>query len=110
VEFYDSLHVKESVLRANKAVMNNANDKIELSGNVVFRNLQKDQTLYTEALTWQQGQDSSFFHTKQKVRVIDKTNVYEGKNGIIASENFSWYVINKFSADFVVPDSTDKLN
>lgn len=110
VEFYDSLHVKESVLTANKAVMNDVNDRIELTGNVIFRNLQKEQTLYTEALTWQKGQDSSFFHTNEKVKVVDKTNIYEGKNGIIAAENFSWYVIKKFSADFVVPDSTAKEN
>jgi LPS export ABC transporter protein LptC len=106
VEFYDSLHRKEAVLTANRAMVYDAQRRIELHGDVVLRNLIKEQAMFTEELIWEQGADSSVVHSDKTVRVEDEGNIYIGKRGIIADETFSWYEIRGFSADMAVPDST----
>jgi LPS export ABC transporter protein LptC len=106
VTFYDTLNRKEAVITANTGLIYDVKQRIELDGNVVFKNMIEDQTLYTEQLIWEQRADSSLVYTDKPVKVIDKGDEFTGKKGIIADEKFRWYNINGFSANFAVPDST----
>lgn len=106
VEFYDSLAQLESVLKANRGIIYERENRIELHSAVEFVNQKEKNELYTESLIWEQTPDSSYFYSDSPVRVIDGENTYEGKRLISADETFSRYYIRNFRAEIFVEDTT----
>lgn len=96
--FFDRTGRPGSVLTARRGVILPAEDRMEVSENVVFTNV-RGERLETEHLVW--SQDSGRVHTDRPVRIARGADVIHGV-GLEANEDFSRYTVKHITGIFVV--------
>lgn len=99
VKFYDQLNLN-SVLKADYAENNDAEQIIVVSGNVYMENA-KNEILETPELTWSIRDKKIYTDKAIKIKTPDHTIYGEGFN---ANENFSNYTIRKVKGIVSVDD------
>ena len=90
VEFFNSAGEQKAVLTSLYGEIKDKEGKLICKYDVVFKNLEKGQTLFTEELQWNQQTKKIF--TPGKV-TIQKGNDFLYGIGMQANEDFSWYEI-----------------
>jgi LPS export ABC transporter protein LptC len=93
LSFYTPAGVQSSVLTARKGAILPDEKRMEVSEQVVFINA-KGERLETEHLTW--DQDSARVFTDRAVRIQRGGDIIHGQ-GLVASEDFSWYTIRRIT-------------
>lgn len=93
LSFYTPDGAVNSVLTARRGVIVPGEKRMEVSEEVVFINA-KGERLETEQLTW--DQDSSRVFTDRAVRIQRGGDIIHGQ-GLVASEDFSWYTISRIT-------------
>ena len=88
VDFYDNNGALESVLTGLYGEINETKGTMRVLDSVQLHNPERQQTLYTEALYWDQ-KDSLIF-TDKMVMIKSPTELIYGK-GIRAKQDFSYY-------------------
>ena len=74
---------------------------IEASGNVMVRNADNEETMYSDKLYWYQNE--KMIHTRSHVRIIAPDKEIEG-DSLVAKEDFSEYTMYSGSALLDVDD------
>lgn len=101
VRFYDSTENLQSILTAQNGTFYQNKGIMHVRENVVFKNLESDQTLYTEDLTWNQDSSSIYTPKDEYVRVVEKDNILKGY-GLVADQNFNSYEISNLIGSFSI--------
>ena len=95
VTFYQPVLQRESQLTSNFGKYYPRAHELEVQGNVVFINFMRQDTLFTESLTWSQlNPDSSKIHTDKMVIIKTKNAVFKSE-GLYSNETFGNYVFIK---------------
>ena len=89
----------ETTLRANYGKYNKDSDAYLVRGNVIVKNIAKNETLDTEELQWDKRKQQ--IHTDKFVKIRTATEVLTG-NGLVANQDFSRYRILKPAGIFSV--------
>ena len=97
VNYFSKAGNKISTLKANYAEIIENENLIVAKNNVIFTNYEKQQTLKTEELFWDQK--------LKKIRTtknffVDPPNTEAKGIGLIADETFSEYTMNDFSLTY----------
>ncbi|MDX1627749.1 MAG: LPS export ABC transporter periplasmic protein LptC [Fulvivirga sp.] len=92
MEFFDEKGNISSTLRADKAYYFEEEKKYRGRGNVVIKNLEKNQKLETEELFWKP--DEELMYTDKFVTITLDREVFMGR-GLEAKQDFSWYVLKQ---------------
>jgi LPS export ABC transporter protein LptC len=92
VEFYERPGQATSTLRANYAKQDRNRDIYKAKGNVVVKNLDKQETLETEELFW--DKNKAEIYTDKFVKVTTAEEILMGQ-GLRANQDFSRYRILK---------------
>lgn len=92
IEFYETDGKISSTLRANKGFYNKEKDLYSGIGDVVLRNIEKDEQLNTEELFWKRTEQNVF--TDKFVRIESQGEILTGE-GLTAKQDFSSYRILK---------------
>ena len=100
VKFYEQLKLI-SVLKADYAENNDAEQVVKISGNVYMENA-RNEILETQALTWNMRDKKIFTDKHIKIRTPD--NVIYGV-GFDANEDFSNYTIRRVNGIVAVDDA-----
>jgi len=100
VTFYDQDMTKKSVLRANYGINYEEKKLMIASDSVVLINFQKEETLNTEELIWDQNKKMIF--TEKFVKITTKDDIIYGDGGFESDESFDVWIIKKPYGDFVV--------
>ena len=103
VRFFNSKEENTAVLTSRYGEIKEREGKITCKYNVVFNNIEKDQTLFTEELLWNQKTKKIF--TPGNVTIKDGDKYLYG-TGMEAEEDFSSYEIIEPTAK--VPMKSDK--
>ena len=94
VVFYDTANVIQGTLTANRGIIMETKNRIEVFNNVILHNAEEQKTLYTEHLIWEQkrikGKDSSYVKSDVPVRVTEPNNEYFADD-IFADEKLNYY-------------------
>lgn len=77
-------------IKGNEGFYDKKGNLYKATGDVVARNLEKDQTLNSEELYWKPGAGDESIYTDKYVIVKDPTNIWYG-DGLRAPENFETY-------------------
>jgi LPS export ABC transporter protein LptC len=101
LEFYDETGRLESTLKANHAYYFKDQNQWRGRGDVVVKNIQKNEQLNTEELFWKQSDKRIF--TDKFVTIRQQDDVIYGE-GLDAKEDMSDYTINKISGSFEVKE------
>ena len=102
VYFYDSLEQISSSLTADRAVFNQKTHIFDARGNVVVKNLEKNQQLNTEHLIWNQEQGKIL--SDEFVKITTDEQIIMGE-GLEADESFETYQINKITGTITLQDA-----
>ena len=95
VDFFDKKGEKEARLNARYGILYEAERILVVQNNVIFVNFKRNQTLYTEKLTWNQNMPpDSVIYTDQEVRVVGDVSG-TSKKGLFASKTFDSYRLIK---------------
>lgn len=97
VEFYEKPGQMTSTLKANYAKQDRNKDLYLAKGNVVVKNLQKQEMLETEELYWNKNKQE--IYTDKFVKITTAEEVITGK-GLRANQDFSRYSITKVTGTF----------
>ena len=100
IDFYGENGSKETTLTSNKGFYTKAENRYTVTGNVVIRNLKKEETLNTEVLNWNPGTKKIF--TDTFVTIETPKEVLKG-TGLEAQQDFSSYRINNPTGKFATP-------
>jgi len=101
MEFYDEEGNISSTLKANDAYYFEEEKKYRGRGDVVIKNIEKNQQLNTEELFWTPDDEKMF--TDEFVTIkLDKEVLYG--RGLEAKQDFSWYVLKKPEGEFYLDD------
>lgn len=99
VEFYNPQGKKYTRLTADAGKYEKTTHIYTVTGNVVVRNLEKDDRLDTDELHWSpHAQD---IYTTQKVKITTPTEILHG-NGMRAKQDFMSYKITQPTGKFTV--------
>ncbi len=99
VEFYNAQGKKTTRLTSEAGKYNKSTHIYTVWGNVVVRNLEKDDKLETDELHWSpHAQD---IYTSKKVKITTPTEILEG-NGMRAKQDFMTYKITQPTGKFTV--------
>jgi LPS export ABC transporter protein LptC len=90
VFLYDKKGDVESKISANYAIQFEAKKLIELSGNVVVKNLKENRTLKTEKLIWDQKEELIYTPEENYFRIDDNNSIITGY-GLKADDRFEEY-------------------
>ncbi len=101
LEFYDALGNLESTLTANHAFYFKAENKWRGRGDVVVRNVIKEEQLNTEELFWTPSNQRIF--TEKFVTIRQQGDVIYGE-GMEAKQDLSDFEIKKVTGDFEVKE------
>lgn len=101
LEFFDESGKLESTLKANHAYYFKEQNQWRGRGDVIVRNIQKNEQLNTEELFWKQADKKIF--TDKFVTIRQQDDVIYGE-GLDAKEDMSDYTINKISGTFEVKE------
>lgn len=101
MEFFDENGKLESTLKANHAYFFKEQNQWRGRGDVVVKNIQKNEQLNTEELFWKQADKKIF--TDKFVTIRQQDDVIYGE-GLDAKEDMSDYTINKISGTFEVKE------
>lgn len=101
VDFYNDTMAMESQVDALYGKYREWEKKVYLRDSVVVMNKLKGDTLRTNELWW--DQQSEKFYTDKPVYIHTKDKVFFGANGMEASQNFDWWVLNQGSGRVTVP-------
>lgn len=77
-------------IKGNQGFYYKKENLYKATGDVVARNLEKDQTLNSEELFWKPGAGNESIYTDKSVIVKDPSNIWYG-DGLRAPENFETY-------------------
>ncbi|MFT5581339.1 MAG: LPS export ABC transporter protein LptC [Psychromonas sp.] len=88
VDFFDEVGVKTSTLTALYGEIQTSKNQMMVRDSVVLYNYEKQQTMFTEELFW--NQTDSLIFTDKKVKVISPDGIIYGK-GIITHQDFKVY-------------------
>jgi LPS export ABC transporter protein LptC len=88
VVFYDSTGSVESTIEGNYGKQDEITRVMEAKGNVIVRNVAKDQQINTEELTWNENKMLIYSDVKVKITTANKVLF---SDGLKANESFSWY-------------------
>ena len=102
VYFYDSLEQVSSSLTAERAVFNQKTHIFDARGNVVVKNLEKNQQLNTEHLIW--NQEKGKILSDEFVKITTEEQIIMGE-GLEANESFETYQINKITGTITLQDA-----
>ena len=94
--FYDSIGQVRSTLDADYAISYTGSKIMEAKNNVVAVNINKEQTLYTEELIWDQRKHAIF--TENEVKIVTGNKILFG-DGFTSDENFRDWEITHPRAD-----------
>lgn len=97
VNFFKSKDSIESTLTADYAEMRETDNSIFARNKVIFTNFEKNQTLKTEELFW--DQQSKRIHTDKAYEIFGEKNYVSGY-GMDANETFSDYNTHKVSIEY----------
>lgn len=92
VTFFDELGKKTSILTAQKGFKSAKENVYRANGDVVVRNLEKQETLRTEELFW--NPETAKIYTNKFVTVQTPTELIQAE-GLIAPQDFSTYEFTK---------------
>ncbi len=95
VRFYDSVGGVKSELRANYAISYEGKKRMEARNDVEITNYEREQTLNTEHLIWDQHKHKIF--SEKFVRITTKEHVIFGEKGFESDEEFNQWTIRKIS-------------
>lgn len=101
IEFYDKAGTITSTLKANEAFYFKEDNKWRGRGDVVVKNIEKQQQLNTEELFWEPGEEK--IYTDKFVTIKLGQEVLYGRE-LEAAQDFSWYVLKKPEGDFYVDE------
>lgn len=99
---YDDYGNKQSVLTAEYAISNDAEQQMEAHRNVVITDLQKKETIETEKIIWDKKNKSIYSDVDVKLIKADGS-IYYGE-GFEGDERFRKYSIRKPRADVYKDD------
>ena len=88
VVFYDSAGNVESTIAGNYGKQDEITRVMEAKGNVIVRNVAKDQQINTEELTWNENKMLIYSDVKVKITTANKVLF---SDGLKANESFTWY-------------------
>lgn len=97
-----------NTLRGNYAKYTRADQRYVVRGDVRVHNQEKQQSLNTEELFYDQPRGRIFTEKETQVRVQTPTEILIGK-GLEANEDFSWYKILTPTGVFSVQQGADTL-
>jgi LPS export ABC transporter protein LptC len=92
VEFFDSLGLKTTTLKADSGYHKAVNDSYSVHGNVVVVNLEEGQQLETEVLYWDKVSKEIFTDSITPVKITTQAEIING-NGLRAQQDFSEFQI-----------------
>jgi len=92
VEFFDSLGVKTTTLKADSGYHKMIDDSYSVHGNVLVENLEEGQKLETEVLYWDKITKEIFTDSITPVKITTQAEVING-NGLRAQQDFSEFQI-----------------
>ncbi len=92
VTFFDELGEKTSILTAQKGFKTAKENVYRANGDVVVRNLEKQETLRTEELFW--NPETAKIYTNKFVTVQTPTELIQAE-GLTAPQDFSTYEFTK---------------
>ncbi len=101
VDFYNDTLLVESQLDALYGKYREWEKKVYLRDSVVVINKVNGDTLRTNELWWDQQTEK--IYTDKPVRIHTKDKILFGQNGLIASQDFSEYVLNYASGPIRIP-------
>lgn len=101
MEFFDEQGNITSTLRANDVYYFEKEKKYRGRGNVVIKNLEKNQQLNTEELFWTPDNEKMF--TDELVTIKLDNEILYGR-GLEAKQDFSWYVLKEPQGEFYIDD------
>jgi LPS export ABC transporter protein LptC len=99
VIFYNKLQQKQTVLTANRARYDKATNKYTATGNVIVKNLLKNERLNTEELNWTPNNQTIF--TEKFVTITTDKEILKG-NGMTARQDFTAYKITLPTGRFAI--------
>ncbi len=104
VVYFDSMMTDLAQVTANYGVLQGQND-IRLEGDVVVKNLQENQTFYTEILNYGKHPDTNavLWYTFEPIRLNDGYDIHEG-NRFWAEKDFVAHKIWKYKSEVEVDD------
>jgi len=88
VVFYDTSGSVESTITGNYGKQDEITRVMEAKGNVIVRNVAKDQQINTEELTWNENKMLIYSDVKVKITTANKVLF---SDGLKANESFTWY-------------------
>lgn len=101
IEFYEVDGTISATLKANKAFYNKENDLYTGVGDVIVRNIKKEEQLNTEELFWKQNEQRVY--TDKFVRIESEGDILTGE-GLTAKQDFSSYKILKPTGTYSMPE------
>jgi LPS export ABC transporter protein LptC len=99
VEFFNEKGEKYTRLTANKGNFDKNTNRYKATGNVIVKNITKNEQLNTEELNWSPGEQRIF--TDKFVTITTLTEILKG-NGLTAKQDFSSYQITQPTGKFTV--------
>lgn len=99
IEFFDEAGVKTTSIEANQGHYSKEENKYTATGEVVVKNLEKNEKLETEVLYWERNKRS--INTDRYVEIESEGEVLMGE-GLEAKEDFSSYEILKPTGVFSI--------
>ncbi|MEQ9440449.1 MAG: LPS export ABC transporter periplasmic protein LptC [Cyclobacteriaceae bacterium] len=99
IEFFDEAGVKTTSIEANQGYYSKEENKYTATGEVVVKNLEKNEKLETEVLYWERNKRS--INTDRYVEIESEGEVLMGE-GLEAKEDFSSYEILKPTGVFSI--------
>jgi LPS export ABC transporter protein LptC len=100
VIFFDSLKNEKSQLTANYAFSDENSEIMEAKDNVVIYNYEKNETINTEHLIWDQKKEIIYSNVFVKITTADE--IIYGQEGFESDQNLDKWVIKKTSAEFKI--------
>lgn len=105
VDFYNDTLAIESKLDALYGKYREWEKKVYLRDSVVVINIFNGDTLRAPELWW--DQNTQKIYTDKPVRIFTRDKILFGQNGLIASQDFSEYVLNQAQGRLTAPKESD---
>jgi len=103
--FFDSLNNEKSQLTANYAISDEKSQIMEAKNNVVVINYEKNETINTEHLIW--DQKKQLIYSNVFVKISTKDEVIYGQEGFESDQNMDKWIIKKTSAEFKIENEDE---
>lgn len=104
IEFFEVDGSKTTTIKADKGYYNKKEELYTGIGDVVVRNIVKNEQLNTEELHWKQPEERIF--TDKFVRIETEDNILTGE-GLESDQNFEEYRILKPIGDYSIKESDE---